>query len=218
MPEKLTHWELEIINEQKHVYKIGKFQEIDIYDYRRSELQPPYIKEVLDPFIKQSKNGSIMPSILDLGAGIGLESAYMRSKDIKITEADISKVGLKAQNDAIQAVAWRLPFPDEFFNGVHSKDMITHVPPEFRQDMFFELNRVTKPGGIVLICSINEQKRGFHQYPTSSKNLVEMSKKNGFVTEYIKEWKPSPNFNDWYHVIQPRIVLEFKKVCRGKRT
>lgn len=207
--------EKKIISDQMKLYKMGKGEnKIYLYDYGRSQLHPTYTSQVLDPFIQKIKKNNITPCALDLGAGRGETSAYLETKGIKMIKADISQVGLRWQKDAVQAMAWKLPFTENSFDGIHSKDMMTHIPPEFREKMFSELNRITKPEGIVTLCSADEQEAELGQYPTSKNNLVEIAEKNGFTLVNTKKWHPAKDLKDWYSTKRTRFVLELRKPNR----
>ncbi|MEL7331097.1 MAG: methyltransferase domain-containing protein, partial [Cyanobacteria bacterium J06560_2] len=52
----------------------------------------------------------------------------------------------------IQANAEELPFVDEFFEATTSTFLFHELPAEARQNVINEAFRVTKPGGIFVIC------------------------------------------------------------------
>ena len=182
------------------------------FDYRKSELDPTYTLQILDPFIGKIKRGNLIPRVLDLGAGEGEAGVYMGSKAVNIVKADISRNGLKGECDATQAVAWKLPFPNKTFDGIHSKDMLTHIPTEFRPRLFYELNRVTKPTGRITICSVNQEDGDHFQYPVIKDDLICYAGLYGFSIENSFEWNPNHMYKDWYKSIIPRFVLELKKI------
>lgn len=204
--------ERKTIGSQKNLYMIGHGEDMmSPYDYRRSELDPAYAIEILNPLIQKTKRVSQNPYILDLGAGKGEEGDYMGSKGVTTIKADISKIGLDKQKNAIQLTSWRLPFKNSSFYGVHSKDMITHIPPEFRSILFSEINRVTKNGGTIILCGAEETQKILNQHETSIHHLVKLIKTEGFVIENKKEWYASKNYKDWYSSRRPRFILELKK-------
>lgn len=210
--KKIGDFEKKIIIEQMNIYKIGgREDEKYLYDYRKAYLSPSYETQVLDPFIQKIKLNNDKPCVLDLGSGTGETSDFIETNGIRTIKADISHSGLKGQNDAVQLSAWRLPFPDDAFDGIHSKDMITHIPPQFREKLFSELSRIIKLEGTLLLCSVNETLEGLSQYPTSRKELIKRAKKNGFTLENTKTWQPEVGDKDWYSTKRPRFVLELKK-------
>lgn len=211
MSEKLPFDEKITIRHQMNLYIAGKpLDKRSIYDYKCSELNPLYTTQVLDPFIKHMKRDNTKPLVLDLGTGKGEEGTYMDSREIRTIKADISKAGLKDIKNSIQTVAWRLPFHNAFFDGIHSKDMITHIPPEYRPKLFSELNRITKPGGIVLLCFVNESENGNNQFQTSIKGLELSAQQIGFTIHDKQVWRPSNEYKDWYENKNPRFILKLK--------
>lgn len=209
---KLDIKEKGIISAQMQLYGKGEWQKaMDLFDYRKSELDPSYGLQVLNPFIEKTKRNNPNPCILDLGAGVGEAGAYMKSKGVNIIKADISRIGLKGKGNATQALAWTLPFANKAFDGIHSKDMMTHIPPQFRPKLFYELNRVTKPEGRITVCSVNQEGRDLFQYPTIKEDLIRFAGWYGFSIENSYEWKPNGAYKDWYKSRAARFVLELKK-------
>jgi len=79
--------------------------------------------------------------------GVDLSPAYIRKANENL--ADIQGT-IPAQ--LIQANAEELPFVDEFFEATTSTFLFHELPAEARQNVINEAFRVTKPGGIFVIC------------------------------------------------------------------
>lgn len=79
--------------------------------------------------------------------GVDLSPAYLKKAGENL--ADI-KSTLPAQ--LVQANAESLPFVDEFFEATTSTFLFHELPAEARQNVINEAYRVTKPGGIFVIC------------------------------------------------------------------
>ncbi|MGB3768802.1 MAG: class I SAM-dependent methyltransferase [Phormidesmis sp.] len=79
--------------------------------------------------------------------GVDLSPAYLRKANENL--ADI-KSSVPAQ--LIQANGEALPFVDEFFEATTSTFLFHELPAEARQNVINEAARVTKPGGIFVIC------------------------------------------------------------------
>ena len=89
---------------------------------------------------------------LDIPAGNGWIADQLRSIGISATAADINQERL----EFIQAdMEQKLPFPDQHFDIVTCCEGIEHVFSPF--NLFSELNRVLKPGGILVITTPNTQ-------------------------------------------------------------
>ncbi|MEL7226169.1 MAG: methyltransferase domain-containing protein [Cyanobacteria bacterium J06576_12] len=79
--------------------------------------------------------------------GVDLSPAYVRKANENL--ADIQGT-IPAQ--LIQANGEELPFVDEFFEATTSTFLFHELPAEARQNVIDEAYRVTKPGGIFVIC------------------------------------------------------------------
>jgi SAM-dependent methyltransferase len=108
-------------------------------------------------------------SILDLGAGGGRNSVYLRRlyPRAEITAIDISPIRCSACHDAVGVEvvcgdALGLPFRTESFDFVISTAVIEHVP----NDVFFvdEIERVLRPGGVTLVSSVIRMRLGWYFY------------------------------------------------------
>ncbi|MEL6853881.1 MAG: methyltransferase domain-containing protein [Cyanobacteria bacterium J06606_4] len=79
--------------------------------------------------------------------GIDLSPAYIR----KATE-NLANIKGNIPAQLIQANGESLPFKDEFFEATTSTFLFHELPAEARQNVINEAYRVTKPGGIFVIC------------------------------------------------------------------
>jgi len=129
-------YERKITKSQSKVYGMKRKHWWQYFKYDMAELDPTYGSEVLEPFLGKLLQRGQKPRVLDLGSGKGEASVYMNTKGVNTTEVDISLVGLRGQEKAVQASAWRLPFSDESIDGIHSKDMVTHIPERLRGRFF----------------------------------------------------------------------------------
>ena len=98
-------------------------------------------------------------TVLDIGCGSGGIAIYILRKHgaAHVTGFDVEEpvirhaidraalCGLTSGIDFVQATPGPLPFPDESFDIVFSKDALLHVPD--KDALFAEIFRVLKPGG-----------------------------------------------------------------------
>lgn len=201
---------------QSGVYRVGDDMSPfagGTFSYDLVERDPSYASEVLRPFVRSMEAVERRPLVLDIGAGRGDASDDMESMGVgKSVRFDISPLALGGREDAVVGAAWDLSnFPDASFNGIHSKDMVTHIHPELRGRFFSEICRVLKPGGLALISSASRDRQNSRQYPTSLSGLEESAFKNGLDVNRRGEWTPTRGVKDWYHFIVPRFVLGLMK-------
>lgn len=79
--------------------------------------------------------------------GVDLSPAYIRKAQENLADM---KGNIPAQ--LVQANAEALPFVDEFFEATTSTFLFHELPAEARQNVINEAFRVTKPGGVFVIC------------------------------------------------------------------
>lgn len=209
----MSEYENDIVAIQKKLYGMGPERRgTRLFNYDTTQLQPTYKLKVLNPFIESL--GAKPVWVLELGAGKGEAALYMANMGLNVVSTDISDEGLKWKRLSVMATAWRLPFKDSSFEGVHSKDMITHIPYALRDKLFSELYRVTKPSGLVLICSAEIESESLYQYPTDETSLIKLGRRSNFRVEGRKIWVPERGLSDWYFYPKPipRFVLELRKI------
>lgn len=96
----------------------------------------------MNPYIKDGAEG------IEVGCGAGISKLYIRAKSFLLTDYT-DKEWLDVKNvDAL-----RTPFAVGSFDFVVASNMIHHVPYPIK--FFEEMNRILKPGGVLLIQEIN---------------------------------------------------------------
>jgi ubiquinone/menaquinone biosynthesis C-methylase UbiE len=107
--------------------------------------------------------------VLEVGCGIGLDSARMARRGMRVTAMDLTVVGARTASSRARAHGWdarylcangeQLPFPDAVFDYVYSFGVMHHASDT--QRCVDEARRVLRPGGQALIMlyhrhSLNE--------------------------------------------------------------
>jgi ubiquinone/menaquinone biosynthesis C-methylase UbiE len=115
--------------------------------------------------------GSMRPGahVLEVGCGIGLDSAQMAKGGLRVTGMDLTQIGAQTANARAQAHGWpasylcadgeHLPFKDRTFDYVYSFGVMHHASDT--QRCIDEAHRVLRDGGQALIMlyhrhSLNE--------------------------------------------------------------
>lgn len=108
-------------------------------------------------------------SILDLGAGGGRNSAYLRTKfpGAHVVALDLSFIRCSSCRqttgaDVVCGDAMRLPFPDDSFDMVLSTQVIEHVPDD--RAFVKEAVRILKRGGMMILSSVLRLPHGWYFY------------------------------------------------------
>jgi len=94
-------------------------------------------------------------TILDLGCGTGEGSTLLRKLGARVICVDIAEYAISVCRtkglDGVLAIAHRLPFSENSFDGVLFVDVIEHIPKDLVTKTLSEVKRVTKPYGKIAI-------------------------------------------------------------------
>jgi len=137
--------------------------------------------------------------LLEIGFGDGrLSYQLARGKNCAVTAIDISDVAVKiAQKNFrlsptlnyLKADARKLPFQNESFDFVLSKDLIEHLPAKDHRNHFNEVKRVLKNNGLYIFFTpskiIPRKSRGLHLKEYNLRELLERLVEYGFKNEKI---------------------------------
>lgn len=92
--------------------------------------------------------------ILDLCCGSGQATQFLVKYSQSVTGLDASPLSLRRaqqnvpQAEYIEAFAEKMPFPDNYFEIVHTSVAMHEMEPQQRRQIFQQVYRVLKPGGI----------------------------------------------------------------------
>lgn len=92
----------------------------------------------------------------------------------------------------------QLPFPNEVFDFIHTKDLLVHIND--KEAFFREIYRVLKVGGIVLVSSAPHSGIMPGYYFTRGSKVLENIKRAGFSNTLFGAWEPEKEeiVDDWY--------------------
>ncbi|KRR24868.1 hypothetical protein CQ14_05920 [Bradyrhizobium lablabi] len=105
--------------------------------------------------------GDALPSILDVGCGVGNFHPLLSDRVGSIAGVDVSKASIDQARERNPGVCYksysgeRLPFDDKTFDVVFTVCVMHHVPPAQWPLFAAEMKRVLKPGGMVAVFEHN---------------------------------------------------------------
>lgn len=220
-------------------FLILRYQIRDLWEYRNKPLSPDlyswgegmydysdclkptgfqenyFYMPLMQIFLQNLASIPVGQGVLDLGSGVGAESEFLKKTfpHLFVASLDLSTVGThvgkKRGLNQVQGLAQKLPFPDESFLAVHSKDLLVHI--KNKRQFFQEVSRVMQPNGY--FCLVSAGAMPVHiatQYKWKAEDLVNQAAKNGFK---MLEYDNQPlRVEDWYRGIDiPRLFFLFQK-------
>ena len=75
---------------------------------------------------------------------------------LKIAEKEVQSANLSQRVTLQMADAKKLPFPDDYFDGVFSNSVIHHIPEPI--EVMLEVKRVLKPNGLIFFRDLKRLK------------------------------------------------------------
>jgi SAM-dependent methyltransferase len=114
----------------------------------------PLDRELLDRFASQTAGRG---EICDMGCGPGHIARYLRDRGAHVSGLDLSLRMLEEARRLNPDIVFRqgdmlaLDIPDAAFAGIAAFYAIVNIAPEFLPQVFRELHRVLRPGGLLLM-------------------------------------------------------------------
>lgn len=122
-------------------------------------------RRIIRPIVDHSPRLGKAGRILDVACGTGRTLRLLRQAlpDVTLVGTDLSPAYLRKANQVLgelpgelpqllQAPAEALPFTDHYFDVTTNVFLFHELPQAVRQAVIAEMVRVTKPGGVIVIC------------------------------------------------------------------
>ncbi|MDG1710553.1 MAG: class I SAM-dependent methyltransferase [Schleiferiaceae bacterium] len=150
--------------------------------------QDPIVNSKSDP-LRHWKTGNLMSLLpedaeqsilLNLGAGDGSDSEFLRSKNFEVVSTDLEY----NENLDVVADAQNLPFNDNTFDYLVMLSVLEHVTNP--QKLFSEISRVLKPGGKLIASSaFLEPYHAYSRFHISALGILQLLKDNNLRAENL---------------------------------
>lgn len=143
------------------------YQTIQTYDKiaRKYESRYGNLPKSEIPYLQKFYNLASLnvkrPKILDAGCGTGRDLAYLEALEADLYGVDLAKNMLNIarnklkKSHLLKADIRKLPFPNEFFNGVLCIATLVHLPTQEKEKSIGEFWRVLKSNGVLYISVQN---------------------------------------------------------------
>lgn len=170
--------------------------------YLKYDIPASYLAEI---FLPQLKLYPPDARIVDLGAGKGEIARFAAAEGYQVISLDLFSAGLlklKEEQQGSQAVlgnAMKLPFADRSLDLLHAKDMLVHIP--WKLTLLGEIQRVLKPGGRVLLATVDSSaSKPVGYYATSAVKLLDLLRILDFKQVKLQNYRPTLKefAQDWY--------------------
>ncbi len=144
----------------------------------------------MNNFIKNEDNG------IELGSGTGLSKLFIKCRHFRITDLNNNEWLDDKNIDALGT-----PYENDSLDFVIVSNLIYTISEPMK--FFKEMNRILKPGGVVIIHEINAS--------WSMRKLIQVMNKAGydFTTKVFEEHLLS---NDFENIAVPRLLFDSKKL------
>lgn len=134
--------------------------------------------------------------VLDVGCGAGLAAEWLARRGARVTGLDAAGAALEAARAHAEAeglaIDYRQGTPESLaeggFDAALALEVIEHVPPAARPGFLAALARAVRPGGQVILSTLNRTPRAF------------LAAKIG--AEYLLRWLPVGT-HDWRLFLRP---------------
>ena len=87
---------------------------------------------------------------------INITAVDLSEEMLKIAEKEVQSANLSQRVTLQMADAKKLPFPDDYFDGVFSNSVIHHIPEPI--EVMLEVKRVLKPNGLIFFRDLKRLK------------------------------------------------------------
>lgn len=194
---------VQIFQSSIHPPKYGKFGADNkcYFNYDLVANDPGY-KVVINRWTSRIGNYNLKNGVfLDLGSGT---SDYLKNslpREARIIHADLTPIAVESSDTPLVCdLRDPLPFPDESINGIHCKDVITHIPQNQRQKLFDEIRRVSviDGGGLLLTSGLISNTINRFNQAVSVDSIALGLEKSGFRITLLDTWVPQLPTSDWY--------------------
>jgi 2-polyprenyl-3-methyl-5-hydroxy-6-metoxy-1,4-benzoquinol methylase len=124
--------------------------------------------------------------VLDVGCGPGMFSQLFYRSGARVVGIDVSKKLIERNNAAFPDIRFMnmsatvLGFENETFDIVNSMMVLQHIPYTEQQGAIFEMCRVLRPNGYIMIIeSIYAKDKSFHVFPLPADEWIASFEKHG---------------------------------------
>lgn len=190
----------------------------DIYNYEIHPKSPKHLERYfgLPPVVDFCSQVEAKPQparLLDLGSGVGVESAVLMNTlpFAEVFSVDISTEGSQKCKDLglnhVQADVEGLSFSPESFDAIHCKDVLVHIPD--KESFLLGVARVLKHCGLLLLVSSRKAWTEIVQFEWTPEQVISAAQRQGLELESMNV--KNLRTEDWYNRPRDRVFLMFKK-------
>jgi len=211
------HWESRVRSNDRYS-SVGISSFPNSINRFRKEALFEVIQKVLDEFDINPEGRSI----LDAGCGTGIYSEYYATLGAEVTGVDLSEAAIdtienaEIPGDYYQSSLEDLPFSDHQFDLVHVFSVLYHIVDDSMwAESLSEIDRVTSPGGIVLMRTEwldDDDRRSDHVKHRSKKKYIDFfTKERDYTLESIYTFEDVVVFRRFFitwHKVLPNALSE----------
>jgi SAM-dependent methyltransferase len=170
-------------------------------------------------------------TVLELGCGTGNDSARLAGEGFLVTAVDLSAEAIAHARDRFGSVAsfvladftQPLPFPDGDFDAVMSNVALHMFPDDVTRDVFAEVGRLVRPGGLFLfhVNALEDRPLRARRLPARELEPDFVVEASGQTMHFFSDAYLRELLQGWHEVSLTRIAIPdetsapYKQVWQG---
>jgi ubiquinone/menaquinone biosynthesis C-methylase UbiE len=197
------YWDLHTLGKQYVKDTSLKIGSLEFFEHIRPWMNPFKFPEIM-PRISENSAKLRGKHLLEVGCGMGFDSAEFMKRDVNVTATDLTPNAVKLAEKHFELLDLKpeavetanvldLHFPDNTFDAVWACGVLHHTGNTARA--IDEIYRVLKPGGRAIVSHFYRRHSWMYYISKYGKENIEFKEQDPPVTDFLTEEEIVPMFN-----------------------